>query len=97
MFINRDSSMRGLGRAEWEPRAMRAGELGSTLDILAIILSTAVGIPGAIDVINRWCRSQGPTQTVKILVGSTSVTVTGTNDPEEIKRLAETLKSAVAP
>ncbi|MET8755217.1 hypothetical protein ABZW32_34725 [Streptomyces sp. NPDC004667] len=97
MFINRDSSMRGVGRAEWEPREMRAGELGTGLDILAIVLSTGVGIFGAIDVIKKWCSSQGPAQTVKVMVGSASVTVEGTTNPDEIKRLADALKSAVTP
>ncbi|MFJ2647491.1 hypothetical protein ACIO1C_12275 [Streptomyces sp. NPDC087420] len=97
IFINRDPSMRGIGRAEWEPGEIRAGELGTTLDVLAIVVSGALGIPGAIDVVNRWCRSRGTTSTVKIVVGDKSVTVEGTSDPAEIKQLAETLKAAVTP
>ncbi|MEE1809687.1 effector-associated constant component EACC1 [Streptomyces sp. BE133] len=97
MFVNRDRSMRGTGRADWEPKEIRDGELGTTLDILAIIVSGVLGIPGAIDVVSRWCRSQGSSQTVRIVVGSRSVTVEGTEDPAEIARLAETLKAAVPP
>ncbi|MFF1325737.1 effector-associated constant component EACC1 [Streptomyces chartreusis] len=95
MHVNRDRSLHGIGRAQWIPRSAREGELGTGLDILAIVVSSVVGVPSAIDTVSRWCR--GTRQSVEITVGAKSIKVTGTESPEEIEVLAEALKVAVRP
>ncbi|MDW6059920.1 hypothetical protein SAZ11_20315 [Streptomyces sp. FXJ1.4098] len=95
VFLVRDPATRKIGRISWNKSTPKPGELGDALDVLAIAISGTLALPGFIQVVSNWFRSRGDNQeAVKIKLGSASIVVSGTEDPKEIKHLADVLKAA---
>ncbi|MGR4879556.1 hypothetical protein ACIPUC_09005 [Streptomyces sp. LARHCF249] len=94
-FLVRDPETRRLGRVRWENSAPKTGELGDGLDILAIIISSTIGLPGFVQIVSNWIKSRGSDgNSVEIRLGATGISVSGTEDPAQIRRLADVLKAA---
>ncbi|MFD9208732.1 hypothetical protein ACFVZM_20945 [Streptomyces sioyaensis] len=95
IFLSRDSNMRSVGRAYWPSGEIEPGTLGQSLDVLALVLSNALALPSAIETVRRWVESRGSTsEAVRLTVGKTSIVVSGTEDPDEIRHLAALLQAA---
>lgn len=93
-FLSRDAELRGVGRARWTSEAPKEGTLGDALDVLTLVVTSTLTLPSAIEAVRRWCGSRGTTEGVDIRLGSQRITVTGTEDPAEIRRMADLLKAA---
>ncbi|MFF4068712.1 effector-associated constant component EACC1 [[Kitasatospora] papulosa] len=93
-FLSRDNELRGVGRARWTSEAPKVGTLGDALDVLTLVVASTLALPSAIEAVARWCGSRGTTEGVEIRLGSQRITVTGTDDPAEIRRMADLLKTA---
>lgn len=95
VFLVRDTETRRMGRVRWENSAPKTGELGDGLDILAIVISSVVGLPGFVQVVSNWIKSGGSDgNSVDIRLCGTGISVSGTEDPAQIRRLADILKAA---
>ncbi|MEV7946416.1 effector-associated constant component EACC1 [Streptomyces rubiginosohelvolus] len=94
-FLVRDPNSRAMGRFQLKATEPDAGTLGDSLDVLAIVISGTLALPGFIQVVSNWFKSRGDTpDPVEIKLGSVTVAVSGTEDPAEIRRLADVLKAA---
>ncbi|SDD11991.1 effector-associated constant component EACC1 [Streptomyces prasinopilosus] len=94
-YLVRDPRARRLGRVHWQTAEPKAGELGDGLDALGIVLTSLLTLPSFLETIVAWRKSRGQTaETVEIRLGDSSIHVRGTEDPAEIRRLAETLMAA---
>ncbi|MGC9495134.1 effector-associated constant component EACC1 [Streptomyces sp. WG7] len=94
-FLVRDPETRRIGRIRWEKPEPTPGKLGDALDVLAIVISGTLALPGFIQVVSNWFRSRGDDQAaVTIALGSTSIVVSGTEDPAKIRHLADVLQAA---
>ncbi|WP_329620024.1 hypothetical protein OG357_05325 [Streptomyces sp. NBC_01255] len=93
-FLARDAELRGVGRARWTSEAPKEDTLGDALDVLTLVVTSTLALPSAIEAVRRWCGTRGTTEGVDIRLGSQRITVTGTEDPAEIRRLADLLKAA---
>ncbi|MFF5808255.1 hypothetical protein [Streptomyces sp. NPDC012746] len=94
-FLVRDPETRRLGRFRWENSAPKTGELGDGLDILTLAITSALALPGFIQTVSNWCKSRGTEEdSVQIRLGAIAVKVSGTEDPAQIRRLADILKAA---
>lgn len=94
IFLSRDPGLRGVGRARWASAAPVEDTLGDTLDILTLEVTSSLALPSAIETVKRWCASRGTVEGVDIRLGSQKITITGTEDPAEIRRMADLLKAA---
>ncbi|MEU7295729.1 hypothetical protein AB0A76_21355 [Streptomyces exfoliatus] len=95
-FLVRDPETRRMGRVRWENAKPESGTLGGGLDVLAIVISGTLALPGFIQVVSNWFKSRGSNSPggAEIRLGSASIMVSGTEDPTEIRRLADVLKAA---
>ncbi|MFJ8166529.1 hypothetical protein ACIRBY_37195 [Streptomyces sp. NPDC096136] len=94
-FLVRDPETRRLGRIRWENSAPATGVLGDGLDILTLVVTSAMALPSFIQGVSNWVKSHGTGESgVEIKLGVTRITVSGTEDPAQIRRLADVLKSA---
>ncbi|MFB7782256.1 hypothetical protein ACFC1D_06030 [Streptomyces vinaceus] len=94
IFLSRDPELRGIGRARWASTAPKEGQLGDALDILTLVVTGTLALPSAIEAVKRWCGSRGMAEGVEIRLGSQRITVNGTEDPAEIRHMADLLKAA---
>ncbi|MFJ3304340.1 hypothetical protein ACIPSA_14670 [Streptomyces sp. NPDC086549] len=94
IFLSRDPELRGIGRARWASTAPKEGQLGDALDVLTLVVTSILALPSAIEAVKRWCGSRGTVEGVEIRLGSQRITVTGTEDPAEIRRMADLLEAA---
>jgi hypothetical protein len=96
LFLSRDSVMRSVGRTYWLDKEVEPGTLGQGMDVLALVISNTLALPSAIETVRRWVESRGSaSEAVRLTVGETSIVVSGTEDPEEIRRLAAVLQAAI--
>ncbi|MFE6782133.1 hypothetical protein ACFVFF_07725 [Streptomyces sp. NPDC057680] len=94
-FLVRDPKSRTAGRYRLKASEPAAGTLGDGLDVLTLVITGTLALPGFIQVVSNWFKSRGDTpDSVEIKLGSAVVTVSGTEDPAEIRRLADILKAA---
>lgn len=94
-FLARDPNSRTIGRFQLKVTEPAAGTLGDGLDVLAIVISGTLALPGFIQVVSNWFKARGGApDPVEIKLGSVTVAVSGTEDPAEIRRLADVLKAA---
>ncbi len=95
IFLTRDPAARKVGRIRWETSGPGEEELGDGLDVLSIVISSVLGLPDFVQAVANWVRSRnGATDAIEIKLGAAQITVTGTDDPGEINRLADVLKAA---
>ncbi|MFI8387906.1 hypothetical protein [Streptomyces sp. NPDC085540] len=95
IFLVRDPEVRRLGRVRWGNPAPKAGELGDGLDVLTLVITSLLALPGFIYGVSSWVKSRGSDRDdVEIRLGTVTVTVSGTEDPAQIRQLAELLKTA---
>ncbi|GAA2345022.1 hypothetical protein OKJ48_39930 [Streptomyces kunmingensis] len=98
-FLTRDPALQRVGRTTWQPLAPPdPGQLDAGLDILTLVITSALALPSALDTIRRWCTSTGSDDTaISVSGGGISVTVSGATTPEQAVALAAALTSALQP
>ncbi|MFE0701221.1 hypothetical protein [Streptomyces sp. NPDC058872] len=73
----------------------REGVLADPVAIIAIIVSGVLALPGAIDSVKRWRKTQPSTTSPVVLrIGSISVEITGNEDAATLSRYVELLQQA---
>ncbi|MFB7609782.1 effector-associated constant component EACC1 [Streptomyces gardneri] len=94
-FLVRDPSTRTIGRYQLRSTEPAAGTLGDGLDVLTLVVSGTLALPAFIQVVSNWFKSRGEApEAVEIRLGSARIAVSGTEDPAEIRRLADILQAA---
>ncbi|MFD3548625.1 hypothetical protein ACFWUW_23995 [Streptomyces sp. NPDC058655] len=94
-FLVRHPETRRMGRIRWENAAPKRGELGDGLDILTLAITGVLALPGFVHAVSSWIKSRGSEgDSVQIRLGAIEIIVSGTEDPAQIKRLADVLKAA---
>ncbi|KQX92689.1 MULTISPECIES: effector-associated constant component EACC1 [Streptomyces] len=94
-FLVRDPSTRTMGRFQLRNTEPAAGTLGDGLDVLTLVISGTLALPGFVQVVSTWFKSRGEASAaVEIKLGTAKIAVSGTEDPAEIRRLADVLRAA---
>ncbi|MFI1207318.1 hypothetical protein ACH4UV_06865 [Streptomyces sp. NPDC020802] len=96
-----DDRLRGTMRVTSSPTGASAAHdehLGDPLSVIAVVLSTALGLPAFLDSVRRWFATQPPqTPPLTLTRGTVTVLIPQDMDSAKVAELANALSAAELP